>query len=108
MGRGGCSGRAAGAPGGGECALTTASQPKVPRGATRRLGVAGAGAGGCAKKVELKMTVDVLAEPGTADVEYRNKSLGPVPQRIGTNHFWGLSPQLFCLALADAQSRSMQ
>ena len=42
---------------------------------------------GCAKRLELKMTVDVLAEPGTADVEYRNKSVGPVPQRIGIETF---------------------
>ncbi|MDQ2969800.1 MAG: OmpA family protein, partial [Acidobacteriota bacterium] len=34
-----------------------------------------------------KMTVDVLSEPGSADVEYRNKSVGPVPQRIGIETF---------------------
>ena len=42
---------------------------------------------GCAKKTELKMTIDVLSEPGKADVEYRSKPLGQVPQRITTETF---------------------
>ncbi len=66
--------------------MTRGSHAKFPRFAMLLLAVAAA-AGGCAKKVELKMTVDVLAEPGTADVEYRNKSVGPVPQRIGIETF---------------------
>ena len=31
---------------------------------------------GCAKKLELKMTIDVLSEPAKAQVEFRNKPLG--------------------------------
>ncbi len=45
------------------------------------------GAGGCAKRLELRMTIDVLAEPGKADVEYRNKTIGAVPQRINIETF---------------------
>jgi len=68
--------------------MTRRSHAKFPRFATLLLAAAaGATAVACAKKVELKMTVDVLAEPGTADVEYRNKSVGPVPQRIGIETF---------------------
>jgi outer membrane protein OmpA-like peptidoglycan-associated protein len=68
--------------------MTRRSHAKFARFATLLLAAAaGATAAGCAKKVELKMTVDVLAEPGTADVEYRNKSVGPVPQRIGIETF---------------------
>jgi outer membrane protein OmpA-like peptidoglycan-associated protein len=62
----------------------------------RRLGISriavlllgAASAAGCAaKRTELKMTVDVLAEPGKANVEYRNKPLGVVPQRINIETF---------------------
>lgn len=42
---------------------------------------------GCTKKLELKMTIDVLSEPGKADVEYRNKPVGAVPQRINIETF---------------------
>lgn len=66
--------------------MTRGSHAKFPRFATLLLAAAAAAAG-CAKKVELKMTVDVLAEPGSAEVEYRNKSVGPVPQRIGIETF---------------------
>jgi len=64
-----------------------------PRGISRSFVPAVAAAGllvlatGCAKKLELKMTIDVLSEPGKADVEYRNKPLGAVPQRINTETF---------------------
>ncbi len=44
-------------------------------------------AGGCVKRTELKMTIDVLSEPGKADVEYRNKPVGAVPQRISIETF---------------------
>lgn len=44
-------------------------------------------ASGCAKQTELKMTIDVLSEPGKADVEYRNKPVGAVPQRINIQTF---------------------
>ena len=44
-------------------------------------------ASGCAKRLELKMTIDVLSEPGKADVEYRNKPVGAVPQRINIETF---------------------
>ena len=66
--------------------MTRGSHAKFPWFATLLLVVVAA-ATGCAKKVELKMTVDVLAEPGGAEVEYRNKSVGPVPQRIGIETF---------------------
>ena len=44
-------------------------------------------ASACAKQTELKMTIDVLSEPGKADVEYRNKPVGAVPQRINIQTF---------------------
>lgn len=49
--------------------------------------LAAAAAASCAKKIELKMTVDVLSEPGRAEIQYRNKAVGPVPQRIGIETF---------------------
>jgi outer membrane protein OmpA-like peptidoglycan-associated protein len=44
-------------------------------------------ASGCAKRLELKMTIDVLSEPDKADVEFRNKPMGAVPQRINIETF---------------------
>ncbi len=49
--------------------------------------VALAMATGCAKKLELKMTIDVLSEPGKAEVKYRNKTIGAVPQRFEIETF---------------------
>src|ERR1700733_5644694 len=49
--------------------------------------IAAAAAGGCTKKLELKMAIDVLSEPGKADVEFRNKPMGAVPQRINIETF---------------------
>lgn len=46
-----------------------------------------AAASGCAKRLELKMTIDVLSEPGKAEIEYRSKNLGVVPQRINIETF---------------------
>ncbi|HYK41413.1 MAG TPA: OmpA family protein [Thermoanaerobaculia bacterium] len=46
-----------------------------------------AAATGCAKRLELKMTIDVLSEPGKADVEYRNKPIGTAPQRVNIDTF---------------------
>ncbi|MEO8431445.1 MAG: OmpA family protein [Acidobacteriota bacterium] len=51
------------------------------------LAAALSGAAGCAKRLELRMTIDVLAEPGKADIEYRNKAIGAVPQRINIETF---------------------
>jgi outer membrane protein OmpA-like peptidoglycan-associated protein len=67
--------------------MTLSSHPGFFRPAILLLAAAVVGASGCTKKLELRMTVDVLSEPGKADVEYRNKSLGPVPQRIGIETF---------------------
>ncbi|SRR6266542_783459 len=39
-------------------------------------------AAGCAKKVELKMAVDVLSEPAKAEVKYHNKTLGEAPRSV--------------------------
>jgi outer membrane protein OmpA-like peptidoglycan-associated protein len=51
------------------------------------LAAALAAATGCAKRLELKMTIDVLSEPGKADVEYRKKPIGPAPQRVNIDTF---------------------
>jgi len=42
---------------------------------------------GCAKKLELKMAVDVLSDPQKAQVKYKNKSLGEAPQSVSIGTF---------------------
>ena len=44
-------------------------------------------ASGCAKKLDLKMAVDVLSDPQKAQVKYKNKSLGEAPQSVSINTF---------------------
>jgi outer membrane protein OmpA-like peptidoglycan-associated protein len=38
--------------------------------------------GACAKKIEMKMAVDVLSEPEKAEVKFRNKALGQAPRSL--------------------------
>ena len=44
-------------------------------------------ASGCAKKLELKMAVDVLSDPQKAQVKYKNKALGEAPQSVSIATF---------------------
>jgi len=44
-------------------------------------------AAGCAKKLELKMAVDVLSDPQKAQVKYKNKALGEAPQSVSIATF---------------------
>ncbi|HEY6147102.1 MAG TPA: OmpA family protein [Thermoanaerobaculia bacterium] len=60
-----------------------------------------AAASGCAKRLELKMTIDVLSEPGKADVEYRKKPIGAAPQRVNIDTFDDL--ESIRASIADGQ-----
>jgi outer membrane protein OmpA-like peptidoglycan-associated protein len=46
---------------------------------------------GCAKTIPLNMAVEVVAEPGTADVTYKGKQLGATPANVDVKTFDDLS-----------------